>query len=203
MQIAGVLLAVSDQPVEEIDHRGALRLVPLIFVQHQPAVAADRGTVRTWRVDDRELARRGAGELLGGRGGTRRTGQHEATVLVLEPCLGHVRLQHIGELDIPDGARGLLDGGRHGSVSGCPLTSRPGYRLALSDLARPLGAHRGQVVGKDVGRAASVRTVHDPDVLVGKADATVVSRERAVVPFLDLSQEDAGNRVRRQLELAV
>src|SRR5437773_934832 len=62
---------------------------------------------------------------------------------------------------------------------------------------------RRQEVGKDVGGAATVRTVDDADVLVGQAEAAVVSLQRGVIPFLDLAQEDPGNGVRRQLELTV
>src|SRR5207247_3519384 len=109
----------------------------------------------------------------------------------------------IGQLDIADGAGGLLDGRRYGGVSGRALANRPGYGLALPDLARPVRAHRRQVVGKDVGRAATVRTVDDADVLVGQTEAAVVSLQRGVIPFFDLAQEDPRNGVRRQLELAV
>ena len=203
MQVTGVLLAIRDQPVKEIDRGRALRLVGLILVQHEPAVAADRGAVLAGRVDDGELTRRGAGELLRGRCRARRAGEHEDAILVLEPGLRHVCLQDIGELDIADGAGGLLDGRRYGGVSGRALANRPGYGLALPDLARPVRAHRRQEVGKDVGGAATVRTVDDADVLVWQTEAAVVSLQRGVIPFFDLAQEDPGNGFRRQLELAV
>ncbi len=41
------------------------------------------------------------------------------------------------------------------------------------------------------------------DVLVRQADAAVVGRQRRVIPFRDLAQEDAGNAVPPELELAV
>src|SRR5439155_21424404 len=137
-----------------------------------------------------------------GRRGARGAGKHEVAMLVLERGLRHVRLQHIGELDIADGDGRLLDGRRHGGIPGRALANRPGNRLAPSYLAGPFRTYRRQVVGKDVGRAATVRTVDDMDVLVRQADAAVVSLESGVVPFLDHSEEDPGNRLRCQLELA-
>src|ERR1700694_5343161 len=66
MEIHGVLLAIGDgEPVQEINKRGALCFVGLIFVENDPAIAADRGTVLAGCVDDRKLTRRGADELLG------------------------------------------------------------------------------------------------------------------------------------------
>src|ERR1700730_19055874 len=46
VQIDRVLLALGcDQPVEEVHQGGALGLVRLVFVDDDPAVAADRGAV--------------------------------------------------------------------------------------------------------------------------------------------------------------
>src|ERR1700738_4907178 len=51
VEIDGVLLAPGgDQPVEEVHQGCALGLVGLIFVDDDPAVAADRGAVFAGRV---------------------------------------------------------------------------------------------------------------------------------------------------------
>src|ERR1700675_2105911 len=66
VDISSVLLAVIHQPVEKVDQRGALGLFGLVYVEHQPAIAADGGTRLAWGVDDRELRRIDSQELPGG-----------------------------------------------------------------------------------------------------------------------------------------
>src|ERR1700687_5129852 len=42
VEVDRVLLAIGDQPVEEVDQRGPLGLVGLVFVGHYPAVSSHR-----------------------------------------------------------------------------------------------------------------------------------------------------------------
>src|ERR1700682_5647438 len=57
VEIDRVLLAIGDQPVEEVDQRGPFGLVGLVFVEHYPAVSADRRAGLAGGVHDRELGR--------------------------------------------------------------------------------------------------------------------------------------------------
>src|SRR5438309_152417 len=76
VKIHGVLLAIVDQPVQQIDCRRPLGLVRLVGVHHQPAIAADRGAVLTGRVDNGEVGGRGTEVLTGSRRRPGRAGKH-------------------------------------------------------------------------------------------------------------------------------
>src|SRR6202022_1332693 len=65
VQVDGVLLALRcDQPVKKAHEGRALGLARLVFIDDDPAVAADRGAVLAGRVDDGEIARRRTGKCL-------------------------------------------------------------------------------------------------------------------------------------------
>src|ERR1700682_3208567 len=98
VKVDGVLLTVGEEPVEVVDERGALGLVGLILVEHQPTVAADWGAGPAGGVDDRELGRVDREELAGRRGRTVGAGDDEAAIMVLERRLGHIGLEDRGGL---------------------------------------------------------------------------------------------------------
>src|SRR3989442_5391457 len=65
VEIDGVLLAFGGgQPVQVVDQGGALCLVRLVFVEDDPAVAADRSAVLAGLVDHRKLALRSSHQRL-------------------------------------------------------------------------------------------------------------------------------------------
>src|SRR3981189_3743241 len=131
MRVAAVLLALGDEPVQEVDQRGAFGLVGLVLVEHQPAVTRNRGAVLAGRIHDRELTRRDVRKLFSGGRGAGFAWDHKVAVLVLERCLCHAGLYHVGELDVADRTRGLLDGRGHGLVAFGSLTNWPVDRLPL------------------------------------------------------------------------
>jgi hypothetical protein len=80
-------------------------------------------------------------------------------------------------------------------------SDRPGGGLVDADFLVELGADRRQVLGEDVGRAAAVATGDDVDGLVGQVGARVGVLDGGVVPLGDVSHEDAGVDLARQLEV--
>ena len=205
MEVDRVLLAFGGgEPVEVVDQGGALRLVGLVFVQDDPAVAADRGAVVAGGVDDGKLARRASDEDICRRRRAGRARDDEVAIAVLERGLLHLGLEDVSELHVADRAGRLRDPGGDAGVPLGTIAGRPGDRFAGSPgLGLPIGADAAEVVGENIGRAAAVRAVDDMDVLVRQADTTIVGRHRRVIPLLDFAQEDAGNGGRRELELAV
>src|SRR5207247_7788219 len=122
-----VLLALGGgEPVEVVDQGGALRLVSLVFVQDDPAVAANRGAVLAGGVDDGKLARRASDEGLcrRRRAGCART--DEVAVAVLERGLLHLGLEDVSELHVADRAGRLRDPGGEAGVALGTIAGRPG-----------------------------------------------------------------------------
>src|SRR5260370_29816236 len=56
-----IMLSVGHEPIQQVDEGGALGLVGLILVEHQPTVAGDRGTGLPRRIDAGERAGRNIG----------------------------------------------------------------------------------------------------------------------------------------------
>src|SRR5437868_12639438 len=175
VKIHGVLLAVVDQPVQQVDRRRPLGLVRLVGVYHQPAIAADRGAVLTGRVDNGEVGGRCAEVLTGGRRRPGRAGKHEVAVRILQLGLRHLGLQHVGELHVADRTGRLRDPGRYTRIARRTIANRPVHGFAgTPGLRLPSGTDVGEVVREDIRRSAAVRAVDDPNVLVGQVETTVV-----------------------------
>jgi hypothetical protein len=101
----------------------------------------------------------------------------EVPVLVLHQREGHLVLLHVGVLDIADGVRQALHERCDALVALAAGTRGPVHGGAFTDLALPLGAHLGQVVGEDEGRSGTVRAPHRRDRGVGKRHAGVQGYE--------------------------
>ena len=117
---------------------------------------------------------------------------------VLPACVDHlgigqVVLHGVGVFDIAECADGLscLVGNAFAALGAD--ADRPFDRGILTDLALPLGADLGEIVGPDERGARTVRAVHDGNRGAGQLDAGIELRDRRIVPFRDLAEEDLGD----------
>lgn len=55
-----------------------------------------------------------------------------------------------------------------------------------------------QVAGPGVGGSAPIRSMDHHDIKIGQVDAAIGSPQNRIVPFPDLTQEDARERFRRK-----
>src|SRR5208337_5069976 len=80
-------------------------------------------------------------------------------------------------------------------------TDREGHGRSKACARLPLAADLGEVVRPDVGGPAAVGPEVDRNFVVGKLHVRVGAGQRRIVPFLDLSQVDAGQNLRRKSQL--
>src|SRR5207245_8319495 len=113
------------------------------------------------------------------------TGLHEVAGRVLDVCLGHAGLHHVGELDVAEGAAGCAYGLRNALVAAAADTGGPLDRLGDADVRLPLARNLAEVVGGVVRGGPAVRSVDDLDRAAGQRDAGVNGRDRRVVPLRD------------------
>src|SRR5262249_51017699 len=76
----------------------------------------------------------------------------------------------------------------------------PVHGRILSYFVFPLVADFGKIIGEHIGRAASVGSVDDADVIRRKLYALVASRYRRIIPLCDLSQEDSRQSFRSKVQ---
>ena len=170
----------------------------------QPGEAGNRISVFPWRIRDGDPEIRGHGLCRGGRG--RRAVQarfDEGSRGILHAAVRDLILYSVNQLDVADRTRQLTDGARHALVAfSADAATGPLDGRVAADLIFPFRADLGEVIGEDIGRTATVGTMHDDDGLVRELDVRVGLGDRRVIPIRDLAQEDPGQRFRRELDLA-
>src|SRR5205085_3663768 len=62
------------------------------------------------------------------------------------------------------------------------------------------GTYFRKVLSEDCGRAATVGTMYDSDVVGGKLDAGIVSADLRIVPLRDLAEENVGEHFGRKTQ---
>ena len=88
----------------------------------------------------------------------------------------------------------------HAFVALAAQSHGPVHRSALADLALPFVADLGEVIGPDVRRPAAIGAVDDHDVIRRQIHALIRARDRRVIPLRDFSEENARQRLGREIQ---
>ncbi len=111
-------------------------------------------------------------------------------------------LECVDQLDVADGARRLLDQSGNAFVALAADADRPVDRGGHADRLLVVGRDLGKIIAPDVARARTVAAVHDGDVLARKVDAGIDGLDGRVVPLRDLAEEDIGEDLAGEAEVA-
>src|SRR3569833_2840950 len=192
----GILLAVAERPLQELLNLG----LGAVLVDQQESEASDRLAIlrRCVRIHLAEVRRQ-----LDSRSGRRRRldGRlHERARRVLNGGVRDLILVGVGQLDVTDRARRLLDQGRYTRNAFARHTSGPLHRLAFADRTVPIRADLAQIGGEDVGGSGTIGTVHWDDRNARQLYAGIKGSYRGVIPILDLAGKDVGNNRAGQLQ---
>jgi hypothetical protein len=195
-------LTVVDGPPEELGERDPLGGVLRVLVDEDVAEGGDGVRVGSVGVHDRDAKVLGKrGDVPGGSGRDALDLRlDEIADLVLQVRDGELVLHRVGELHVTDGAGGGLHLAGDSLVSLAAEPHRPAHAGPLAHLVFPGGAHRGQVVREHRRGPAAVAAVDDGDGLGGERRARVEGGDLGVVPGLDLTQEDSGHHLARELQ---
>src|SRR4030095_10893701 len=124
----------------------------------------------------------------GGRGlEALRARSHDLAVLVDHLGVGEFVLFGIGVFDVADRTLGVRNVVGNTLVTLGSNAGRPFHRRVDADLGLPIWADLRKVIGEIVGRARSIRTMHDGDCLVGQLAIRIELLYRWIVPGLHFS----------------
>src|SRR5215211_2490921 len=171
-----------------------------VLVDDHERRGGDRIAVRRRRVDRVEAQVVRDLEALDRRGRRVQRRRDVLACLVLDRGVGEVVLERVGLLDVADRALVLLDARGDAVVALGAGARRPLDRLVDADVLLPLRRISGEEGREELRRTRFIRAVADRDVRVRDLYALVLSRDRRVVPLLDLAEEDVGNRRPVELE---
>ncbi len=120
----------------------------------------------------------------------------------LQVGVGHVVLRRVGELDVADGAGGLLDEGGDAVVALAAEACRPLHRIAGPDLLLEGWADHRKIGGEQEAGARAVGAMHHGDREVRQTDAGVQGGDLGIVPPADGAHEDGRQHLPAQVNLA-
>ena len=171
-----------------------------MFVNKQPRRAADRISIRSWSVGDREP------EVVGNlRRGHRRGDRFERWLYklprsILHLCVRHFILDCVYQFHIPERTGRLLNLPGHAFVAFASDPSRPIHGRVRAHFRLPFRADFAQVIGPNVSGPAPIRPVHDYDFLIRQFRTRIQRCDFWVIPFFNVAEKNPGNRIRIKLQ---
>src|SRR6266851_318649 len=203
VQCCGFSLAVIEHPAEEVGESLGLCRVGRVGWDQQPGEAGDRIGGGSGRVGDGDAVVGGHRLRRGGCGCGDAVGGclEELAGCVAHGTVGHLVLGRVDQLDVAEGEGGLANHAGDAFISLLADTRGPLDGGVLSYLAAPVRADLREVVGEDVGGAASVGAIDGQDRMVWQADAGIVLSDAGVVPLGDLAEVDVGDDVAGEIEV--
>src|SRR5271167_1697732 len=199
----GIVLPVGQHPLYETLDSIALGAIREFSWNEQPGKTGDGICRFAWGIRD------GNAEVVrhalcgaGGRGRhARKIGLDERAGRILHGSVGHLILDGINQLDVAKAVGCLLDQPSHAFIAFSAETNRPVHGSAFAYLAFPLVADLGEVIGPNVGCAATIRTMNHDDVVPRKIYALVRAGDCRIIPFGNFSEKDSRQRLGSEIQI--